>query len=142
DGSYLVTKELRRMVRFGRHNLVLDPVPPLGEDRFDVVVCRNVLIYFTAAVAGPVIDRLERSLSPNGIIVLGATDALTRTVPAQRPQPQPAPRPRPERTAAKASARPAGPARPARTAQTSSRDDRLKAAVRAADTGDRPAALD
>jgi chemotaxis methyl-accepting protein methylase len=130
DGSYAVTKELRRMVRFGRHNLVRDPVPPLGEDRFDVVVCRNVLIYFTAEVAGPVVDRLERSISPNGIILLGATDALTRNVPGQRRQPQ---RPQPQ---SQTQPQQASRLRPP------SREDRLKAAVRAADLGDRPAALD
>jgi chemotaxis protein methyltransferase CheR len=138
DGSYVVTEELRGLVRFSRHNLVRDPVPPLGEDRFDVVVCRNVLIYFDASVAGPVIDRLERSLSQNGIIVLGATDALTRTVPAQRPQPglaartglMPEGRLRPERAGALAASR------------SGSRGDRLKAAVRAADLGDRRSALD
>ena len=138
DGSYVVTGELRGLVRFSRHNLVRDPVPPLGEDRFDVVVCRNVLIYFDASVAGPVIDRLERSLSQNGIIVLGATDALTRTVPAQRPQPERAVRtrlmldspPRPERAGIRPASLPG------------SREDRLKAAVRAADLGDRRSALD
>jgi chemotaxis protein methyltransferase CheR len=138
DGSYVVTEELRGLVRFSRHNLVRDPVPPPGEDRFDVVVCRNVLIYFDASVAGPVVDQLERSLSQHGIVVLGATDALTRTVPAQRPQPGPASRaglpaevrPRPERAGALADSR------------SGSREDRLKAAVRAADLGDRGSALD
>jgi chemotaxis protein methyltransferase CheR len=138
DGSYVVTGELRGLVRFGRHNLVSDQVPPLGEDRFDVIVCRNVLIYFDASVAGLVIDRLERSLSQNGTIVLGATDALSRTVPGQRPQPEqasrtrPAPeaRPRPQRAGSLAAPR------------SESREDHLKSAVRAADLGDRHSALD
>jgi chemotaxis protein methyltransferase CheR len=137
EGSYAVTDELRGMVRFSRHNLVLDPVPPPGEDRFDLVVCRNVLIYFAGSVAEAVIGNLERSLSPDGIIVLGATDALTRAVPDQlsRPEPasltrrRPATRPRPERAPAQVPSR------------SGSRSERLKAAVRAADLGDRGSAL-
>ncbi|HET7012464.1 MAG TPA: protein-glutamate O-methyltransferase CheR [Streptosporangiaceae bacterium] len=129
DGSYLVTGELRRLVRFRRHNLVRDPVPPPGEDGFDVVVCRNVLIYFAADIAGSVVGQLERSLRPNGIIVLGAADALTRT--GGPPMPRPA---RPSFDVLKPATRPAP--------KPVSRADRLKAAVQAADQGDRSAALD
>ena len=47
DGDRLVVGErLRRLVRFQRHNLVSDPTPPLGEAPFDLIACRNVLIYF------------------------------------------------------------------------------------------------
>jgi chemotaxis methyl-accepting protein methylase len=46
DGSYLVGHRLRALVRFRRHNLVRDLAPPPGESHFDLVVCRNVLIYF------------------------------------------------------------------------------------------------
>jgi len=133
DGSYIVTRQLRGMVRFRRHNLVRDPVPPLGEDSFDVVVCRNVLIYFAASIAKLVIGKLDRSVGPTGIIVLGAADALKRTAGGPRPRPEPASftrltpaiRPRPERAAT----------------ASPSRDERLRAAVGAADQGDRPAAL-
>ncbi|HXS62838.1 MAG TPA: CheR family methyltransferase [Streptosporangiaceae bacterium] len=132
DGSYVVTGELRRLVRFRRHNLVRDPVPPLGEDSFDVVVCRNVLIYFAAPIAGSVAGKLERSLSQNGIIVLGAADALTRAGGAPRPRAEQAARRVPEPKFA--AAQPPGP--------PPSRAERLTAAVRAADLGDRNAALD
>jgi chemotaxis methyl-accepting protein methylase len=78
DDSYVVGDLLRGMVRFARHNLAADPFPPRGETAFDVITCRNVLIYFGAALAARVIGALERSLRPGGLLVLGAADALLR----------------------------------------------------------------
>ncbi|MGH3222146.1 MAG: CheR family methyltransferase, partial [Streptosporangiaceae bacterium] len=46
DGTYLVGDGLRKLVRYRRHNLARDPLPPPGEAGFDVITCRNVLIYF------------------------------------------------------------------------------------------------
>jgi len=87
DGSYLVGERLRALVRFRRHNLAKDPIPPSGEAGFDLVVCRNVLIYFRQPLAARVIRALERSLRPGGVLVLGAADALQRRAahPAERP---------------------------------------------------------
>jgi chemotaxis protein methyltransferase CheR len=133
DGSYLVGERLRRLVRFRRHNLAGDPFPPRGEAVFDLVACRNVLIYFGHPLVGRVIGSLDGSLRPGGLLMLGAADALMRTtgrfadrvtgpaVPARRPG-------RPLR-------RPLG-RKPAR-----SREQRLAAALDAADKGDRDGAL-
>ncbi len=79
DGTtFSVRESLRRPVRFLRHNLVRDPVPPLGEPRFDLVVCRNVLIYFDGPTVERVIGALERALRPRGTLLLGAADSLQR----------------------------------------------------------------
>jgi chemotaxis protein methyltransferase CheR len=67
---------LRRPVRFLRHNLVRDPVPPLGEGRFDLISCRNVVIYFDGPTIEGVIASLERALRPSGMLLLGAADVL------------------------------------------------------------------
>ena len=77
--EYAVTEPLQECVSFARHNLVRDPVPPLGEAPFDVIVCRNVLIYFDAETVKQVLDRLEQALRPGGVLVLGAADTLCRT---------------------------------------------------------------
>jgi chemotaxis protein methyltransferase CheR len=69
---------LRSLVTFARHNLFQDPVPPLGEAPFDVILCRNVLIYFDIETAGGVIASLEAALAPGGTLLLGAADALCR----------------------------------------------------------------
>ena len=45
DGERLIAGErLRGFVHFAQHNLTRDPVPPLGEAPFDLILCRNVLI--------------------------------------------------------------------------------------------------
>ena len=78
DGSYMVGEPLRRLVRLTRHNLARDPIPPLGEPGFDLIVCRNVLIYIDPPLGRQVIASLERALRPDGMLLLGAADALRR----------------------------------------------------------------
>jgi chemotaxis protein methyltransferase CheR len=80
DGSYLVRESVRRLVRFRQHNLASAPAPPLGEAGFDLIVCRNVLIYFEAPVSLRAVEMFEQSLRPGGRLLLGAADALLRTV--------------------------------------------------------------
>ena len=78
--QFLVGERLRRLVRFAPHNLAHDPIPPLGEDRFDLIVCRNVLIYFDNETVERAIDGLERALRPDGMLILGSADTLCGTV--------------------------------------------------------------
>lgn len=78
DGTYQVRDQIRSLVRFARHNLVFDQAPPPGEAAFDVVVCRNVLIYLDTAVVMQATANLERALREGGALVLGATDMLHR----------------------------------------------------------------
>jgi len=59
----------RALVSFARHNLVAREPAPGGP--FDLVLCRNVLIYFDAATATAVIRRLAEALRPGGALVLG-----------------------------------------------------------------------
>jgi len=67
-----VSKEVRGLVTFVRHNLVADPVP--GGGPFDLVLCRNVLIYFSPDTATTVLDRLARALRPGGLLLLGPVE--------------------------------------------------------------------
>ncbi len=106
----VVDHVLRGLVVFARHNLVGDPIPPLGEEAFDVIVCRNVFIYFEPETSERVLAGLERALRPGGQLILGAADALFRSTlqataaAAEQRAPRPArpkrPRP-PERRAAR-----------------------------------------
>lgn len=139
DGSYLAGDRLRRLCRFRQHNLAREKVPPLGEAGFDLVTCRNVLIYFEAPLISPVIGSLERALRPDGMLLLGAADALHRPArhrapgtvrSAGRPRvPQRDPRPLPGHEPSPWSSR------------SPSREQRLAAALDAADKGDRDGAL-
>jgi chemotaxis protein methyltransferase CheR len=132
DGSYLVGERLRGLVRFRRHNLARGPTPPPGEVGFDLVACRNVLIYFDAPLVDQVIESLERSLQPDGVLMLGAADALQRTAgqPAARAGPPAARSRAPER----------GLRRPPGREPSLPRERRLRAALDAADRGDRDGA--
>ena len=135
DGSYLVGQRLRALVRFGRHNLARDPIPPRGEDGFDVVLCRNVLIYFEIPLVERVIDLLGRSLRPGGMLVLGAADGLRRSPgsPAARAGLPGGEARSPQRPLRRPLGRPLQPAL--------SRQQRLAAVLDAADKGERDDAL-
>jgi chemotaxis protein methyltransferase CheR len=67
-----VAAEVRALVTFERHNLVRDPPPAAAP--FDVVLCRNVLIYFTPETAATVLYRLVAALAPGGFLVLGPVE--------------------------------------------------------------------
>ena len=79
QGGHSVRQSVRSLVRFRRHNLVADPAPPPGEVPFDVITCRNVLIYFDRPTVERVIASLESALRPEGQLVLGVADRLCGT---------------------------------------------------------------
>ncbi|HEY6002218.1 MAG TPA: CheR family methyltransferase [Anaeromyxobacter sp.] len=77
DGAGAVVRSfLRRRAAFGRHDLVA--AGRLGT--FDVVFCRNVLIYFDAPLQERVHALLYDSLRPGGILALGHGEALTKSM--------------------------------------------------------------
>jgi chemotaxis protein methyltransferase CheR len=94
-GVARVGERLRALVEFRRHNLVRDPIPPAGEQPFDVILCRNVLIYFDRPTVERVLCALEGALAPAGLLLLGAADRLSgQRLPASRIRPGvPPPRP-------------------------------------------------
>jgi chemotaxis protein methyltransferase CheR len=84
-GVTRVGERLRALVEFRRHNLARDPIPPAGEQPFDVILCRNVLIYFDRPMVEIVLAALEGALAPAGLLVLGAADRLSgQTLPVSR----------------------------------------------------------
>ena len=72
--GYRPRSAVRARVRFEQHNLVADP-PPQG---LDVVVCRNVLIYFTLPLQMKVIEKLHRGLEDGGYLLIGRYEMLLR----------------------------------------------------------------
>lgn len=66
---------LRSRVRFQRVNLNAEPFTFAG--RFDLVLCRNVLIYFDAASKARVLSRLLERLDPHGYLFLGHAETVT-----------------------------------------------------------------
>lgn len=67
-----IGSRLRRFVRFERHNLLSPRYP----GPFDLILCRNVLIYFDAPTRSEVIERLARALHPGGYLFLGYSETL------------------------------------------------------------------
>ena len=87
-GISVVGERLRALVEFRRHNLVRDSMPPVGERPFDVILCRNVLIYFDRPTVEHVLGALEGALAPGGLLLLGAADRLSRQgLPVSRVRP-------------------------------------------------------
>jgi chemotaxis protein methyltransferase CheR len=74
-----VAPHVRELVRFRAHNLASGTFPPPGEGRFDLVVLRNVLIYFDAPTVLGTLAGLRESLFPGGQLLLGAADRVTIT---------------------------------------------------------------
>ena len=73
EGGYALRPEYRRMVRFERGNLLdlLDGSMPPHLDGFDLILCRNVLIYFDAATVAGLMRALARRLRPGGWLLIG-----------------------------------------------------------------------
>lgn len=74
EGNMCVKDALRDVVQFQRINLNSEKWPVAG--RFDLILCRNVLIYFDSAAKARVVDRLLDMLDPNGYFFLGHSESL------------------------------------------------------------------
>lgn len=71
DTGWRVRADLRAAVEFREWNLLSD-LSPLGA--FDVVFCRNVLIYFDPPTRARVLDAIARQMAPDGLLYLGGTE--------------------------------------------------------------------
>ena len=70
DGHYQISKAVRELCVFSRHNLASDP--PFC--RLDLISCRNVLIYMDAALQKRVLPLLHYALNPDGFLFLGTSE--------------------------------------------------------------------
>lgn len=71
DG-YVVKNEIKSRVEFRKHNLLSDEY--LKD--CDLIVCRNVLIYFTDAAKNEIYHKFHRALRPGGVLFLGSTEQI------------------------------------------------------------------
>ncbi|MFA0312698.1 chemotaxis protein CheR [Vibrio splendidus] len=74
DGRMKVKDNVKRMVNFRPQNL-MDSYALLG--KFDIIFCRNVLIYFSPDMKSKVLNQMANSLNPGGYLLLGASESLT-----------------------------------------------------------------
>ena len=71
-GKFAVKDEIKRVIEFKRHNLLKDPF----ESGFDLILCRNVVIYFTEEAKDQLYANFFKALKPGGILFVGATEAI------------------------------------------------------------------
>ena len=69
---YKVNEEIKRTVTFKKHNLLKDAY----ESNFDLIVCRNVMIYFTEEAKDQIYENFSKSLRPGGILFVGSTEQI------------------------------------------------------------------
>jgi chemotaxis protein methyltransferase CheR len=79
-----IAPEIRAMVNFRQFNLLSD-FAPLGP--FDLIFCRNVLIYFDQPTKSAVLNRLARALTGDGFLILGAAETVVGLTTEFRPLP-------------------------------------------------------
>jgi chemotaxis protein methyltransferase CheR len=73
DNTWQANDVLRSMVTFRQANL-LDPYTRLGI--FDLILCRNVLIYFDEPTKRNILERMSEILTPGGVLLLGSTESV------------------------------------------------------------------
>jgi chemotaxis protein methyltransferase CheR len=73
DDHWRISERMRQMVTFKKLNL-MEPNFNLGN--FDVVFCRNVLIYFDGPTKATVLNRIGHCMNPGGFLMLGAAESL------------------------------------------------------------------
>lgn len=83
--QWRVAESIRKMVQFRPFNL-MDDLAPLGV--FDVVFCRNVLIYFDQATKQDVLERLAHQLAPDGYLAMGAAETVVGLSGSFKPLPE------------------------------------------------------
>jgi len=72
NGAYRIADKLKKSVRFQKQNLLLDR---FGEN-FDLIVCRNVMIYFTEEAKHNLYGKFAKALKPGGLLFVGSTEQI------------------------------------------------------------------
>lgn len=70
--SYQISDEIKRQVEFKEHNLLRDDYPT----KCNLIVCRNVLIYFTEEAKEDIYKKFNASLTSQGILFIGSTEQI------------------------------------------------------------------
>lgn len=72
DKVYKISDKIKSCVEFRQHDLLQDPYP----EACDLIVCRNVLIYFTEEAKTRIYNNFHKSLNSNGILFVGSTEQM------------------------------------------------------------------
>lgn len=72
DNKFIIDKSIKSMVTFKKHDLILDRY----EKDFDLIVCRNVVIYFKNDIKKEIFQKFNESLKKGGLLFVGATESI------------------------------------------------------------------
>lgn len=72
DDNYIVKDNIKNRITFEHHDLILDRY----ETGFDLIVCRNVVIYFTQEVKNQIYKKFFEAMNPGGLLFVGATESI------------------------------------------------------------------
>ncbi len=72
ETSYKISDEVKKCVEFKQHNLLKDDYPK----QCDLIVCRNVVIYFTEEAKDMIYKKFNESLKPEGFLFVGSTEQI------------------------------------------------------------------
>ncbi|NEZ45853.1 protein-glutamate O-methyltransferase CheR [Clostridium niameyense] len=70
--KYIINQDIKNMVTFKKHDLILDNY----EKDFDLIVCRNVVIYFNQDIKDKIYSKFSTSLKKQGLLFVGATESI------------------------------------------------------------------
>lgn len=72
EGKYILDNKIKNMVSFKKHDLIMDRYG----NGFDVIICRNVVIYFNQDIKDNIYKKFSSALNPGGILFVGATESI------------------------------------------------------------------
>lgn len=72
NNTYYINDEIKSMITFKKHDLILDTY----DKDFDLIVCRNVVIYFNNEVKREIYGKFSNALKPGGLLFVGATESI------------------------------------------------------------------
>ncbi|WP_017415611.1 CheR family methyltransferase [Clostridium tunisiense] len=72
DDKFQIKDEIKEMVTFKKHDLILEGY----ESNFDIIICRNVVIYFTNEIKEKMYEKFSNSLNKGGLFFIGATESI------------------------------------------------------------------
>ncbi|HBC97143.1 MAG TPA: chemotaxis protein CheR [Clostridium sp.] len=72
DDKYIISDKIKKLVTFKKHDLILDSY----DDNFDLIICRNVVIYFNQDIKDKIYKKFSRSLKKGGLLFVGATESI------------------------------------------------------------------
>ena len=70
--SYQISDEIEKRVEFKKHDLLKDPYP----SGCNLIVCRNVVIYFTEEAKDVIYQKFHKALQPGGVLFIGSTEQI------------------------------------------------------------------